>query len=72
MWKYYVLRLAYLLLGRLSLRTLYGIAKRYGVSPAEIVRWNQLTRAARIFPGDRLQVTLAARAEKEEGQGGFR
>lgn len=30
MWKYYVLRLAYLLLGRLSLRTLYGIAHIVG------------------------------------------
>jgi KDO2-lipid IV(A) lauroyltransferase len=30
MWKYYVLRLAYLLLGRLSLRTLYGIAHFVG------------------------------------------
>jgi len=30
MWKYYVLRLAYVLLGRLSLRTLYGIANVVG------------------------------------------
>lgn len=30
MWKYYVLRLAYRLLGRLSLRTLYGIAHFVG------------------------------------------
>ncbi len=30
MWKYYTLRLAYLLLGRLSLRTLYGIAHFFG------------------------------------------
>jgi KDO2-lipid IV(A) lauroyltransferase len=30
MWKYYVLKLAYLLLGRLSLRTLYGIAHLVG------------------------------------------
>jgi KDO2-lipid IV(A) lauroyltransferase len=30
MWKYYVLRLAYLLLGRLSLQTLYGIANFVG------------------------------------------
>ena len=31
-WKYYVLRLAYLLLGRLSLPTLYGIANLVGTS----------------------------------------
>jgi KDO2-lipid IV(A) lauroyltransferase len=30
MWKYYTLRLAYLLLGRLSLRALYGIAHFFG------------------------------------------
>jgi KDO2-lipid IV(A) lauroyltransferase len=30
MWKYYTLRLAYLLLGRLQLRTLYGIAHFFG------------------------------------------
>jgi lauroyl/myristoyl acyltransferase len=30
MWKYYVLRLAYLLLGRLPLRVLYGIAHFVG------------------------------------------
>ena len=30
MWKYYTLRLAYILLGRLSLRTLYGIAHFFG------------------------------------------
>lgn len=30
MWKYYVIRLAYLLLGRLPLRTLYGIAHMVG------------------------------------------
>jgi LysM repeat protein len=52
--------------------TVGGIAKRYGVSPAEIVRWNQLADAGRIFPGDRLRVALAVPAGKEEGQGGFR
>jgi len=30
MWKYYTLKLAYVLLGRLSLRTLYGIAHFFG------------------------------------------
>ncbi len=30
MWKYYTLRLAYIVLGRLSLRTLYGIAHFFG------------------------------------------
>jgi LysM repeat protein len=49
-----------------------GIAKRYGVSAGEIMRWNQLADAGRIFPGDRLRVALAAPADREEGQGGFR
>lgn len=55
-----------------SQETVGGIAKRYGVSSAEIVRWNQLADAGRIFPGDRLRVALAAPADREEGQGGFR
>ena len=38
-WKYYVLRLAYLLLGRLSLRSLYGIANVVGTG-AYFVRRN--------------------------------
>jgi KDO2-lipid IV(A) lauroyltransferase len=32
MWKYYTLKLAYLVLGRLSLRTLYGIANFFGTA----------------------------------------
>ncbi len=55
-----------------SQETVGGIAKRYGVSAAEIVRWNQLSDAGRIFPGDRLRVALIAPAPNEEGQGGFR
>jgi len=46
------------------------IARRYGVSVADIVRWNDLDDTARIRPGDRLRVaTLGGR---EEAQGGFR
>lgn len=52
--------------------TLAAIAKRYGVSVAELLRWNDLTETARIFPGDRLRVaSIASRAEEPE-QGGFR
>jgi membrane-bound lytic murein transglycosylase D len=50
--------------------TVLLIAKRYGVSVADIVRWNDLDDTARIFPGDRLRVTSAGRIE--EAQGGFR
>ncbi|MBI4561335.1 MAG: transglycosylase SLT domain-containing protein [Candidatus Rokubacteria bacterium] len=55
-----------------SQETVRTIAKRYGVSAAEIVRWNQLSDTGRIFPGDRLRVALIAPADREEGQGGFR
>ena len=48
--------------------TVGGIAKRYGVSVAEIRRWNRLTEESRIRPGDRLRVAMV----HEEGQGGFR
>lgn len=51
--------------------TVGGIAKRYGVSVAEIRRWNKLSEQARIRPGDRLRVAMATPA-REEGQGGFR
>jgi membrane-bound lytic murein transglycosylase D len=52
--------------------TLGAIAKRYGVSTAELARWNDLSDAGRIFPGDRLRVVLMAPADREEDQGGFR
>jgi membrane-bound lytic murein transglycosylase D len=50
--------------------TVGGIAKRYGVSVAEIRRWNRLTEESRIRPGDRLRVAMVT--AREDGQGGFR
>ena len=47
--------------------TVGGIAKRYGVSVAEIRRWNQLSEQAKIFPGDRLRVAMARTVTREEG-----
>jgi hypothetical protein len=50
--------------------TLTSIAKHYGVSVGDIVRWNDLGDTARITPGTRLRIaTLPAR---EEVQGGSR
>jgi len=46
------------------------IARRYGVSVTDIVRWNDLDDTARIRPGDRLRV--ATIGGREEAQGGFR
>lgn len=51
--------------------TVGGIAKRYGVSVAELRRWNQLSEQAKIFPGDRLRVAMTRTATREEGQGGL-
>ncbi len=39
------------------------IAKRYGVSAAELSRWNELDEAARIRPGDRLRIASVASAD---------
>lgn len=36
--------------------TVDGIARRYGVSTAEVLRWNGLARPESIRPGDRLRV----------------
>jgi len=36
--------------------TLSGIAQRYRVALAQILRWNGLTKTALIYPGDRLRV----------------
>ena len=47
-----------------------AIAKRYGISVADLARWNDLGETSRIRPGDRLRV--AASSRREEGQGGFR
>jgi len=43
--------------------TVGTIAKRYGVSAAELTRWNELDEAARIRPGDRLRIASAASAD---------
>ena len=43
--------------------TVGTIAKRYGVSAAQLTRWNELDEAARIRPGDRLRIASAAPAD---------
>jgi membrane-bound lytic murein transglycosylase D len=43
-----------------SKETVGIIAKRYGVSAAELTRWNELDEGARIRPGDRLRIASAA------------
>jgi hypothetical protein len=43
----------------------------YGISVADVLRWNRLEEQARIRPGDRLRVA-DTRTSLSEGQGGFR
>jgi membrane-bound lytic murein transglycosylase D len=51
--------------------TVGSIAKQYGVSVSDVLRWNRLEEQARIRPGDRLRVA-AVRPAVADGQGGFR
>jgi membrane-bound lytic murein transglycosylase D len=50
--------------------TVSTIAKQYGVSVSDVLRWNRLGKQDAIRPGDRLLV--ANRSVEREGQGGFR
>ena len=51
--------------------TVTSIAKQYGVSVGDLLRWNSLENQARIHPGDRLRVATRPSVERD-GQGGFR
>ena len=39
--------------------TVWRIARRYGVSAAQLARWNGLERPDRIFPGEHLRVAAS-------------
>jgi peptidoglycan lytic transglycosylase D len=53
--------------------TVSAIAKLYGVSVGDVVRWNRLERQDSIRPGDRLRVTADLRqAAERDGQGAYR
>jgi membrane-bound lytic murein transglycosylase D len=52
--------------------TVGSIARQYGVSVKDVVRWNRLAKADPIIrPGDRLRIA-DLRLSAEDGQGGFR
>jgi membrane-bound lytic murein transglycosylase D len=51
--------------------TVGAIAKKYGVTVADVLRWNSLEEQARIRPGDRLRIA-DVRTSLSDGQGGFR
>ena len=40
--------------------TLYSIAWRYEVDPSDLVRWNRLSSASLIYPGQRLHLKRPA------------
>jgi membrane-bound lytic murein transglycosylase D len=52
--------------------TVSSIAKKYGVSVSDVLRWNRLQEQARIHPGDRLRIADARPSVERDGQGGFR
>ena len=52
--------------------TVSSIAKLYGVSIKDVVRWNNLENGDAIHPGDRLRVTTLRPSVERDGQGGFR
>ncbi len=52
--------------------TVSSIAKLYGVSIGNVVRWNNLEDRDSIRPGDRLRVTARSPSVEPDGQGGFR
>ena len=52
--------------------TVSSIAKLYGVTTSDVVRWNNLENGDAIRPGDRLRVTSLRPTVELDGQGGFR
>ena len=39
--------------------SVWRIARQYGISTAQLARWNGLDRPDRIFPGERLRVSAS-------------
>jgi membrane-bound lytic murein transglycosylase D len=52
--------------------TVSSIARQYGVSIRDVLRWNRLDRQDRIRPGDRIRVVDRRPSVGRDGQGGFR
>jgi membrane-bound lytic murein transglycosylase D len=52
--------------------TVSGIAKRYGVSTHDLLRWNQIDKPAQIRPGDRLRVADSRLPNERERHAGGR
>jgi membrane-bound lytic murein transglycosylase D len=52
--------------------TVSSIAKQYGITVKDVLRWNRLEEQARIKPGDRIRIADARPTADRDGQGGFR
>jgi membrane-bound lytic murein transglycosylase D len=52
--------------------TVTSIARHYGVSVDDVLRWNRLAKQDPIRPGDRLRVADLRLSVERDGQGGFR
>jgi membrane-bound lytic murein transglycosylase D len=52
--------------------TVSSIAKKYGVTVADVLRWNHIEEQSPIRPGDRLRVADVRPTVEHDGQGGFR
>jgi membrane-bound lytic murein transglycosylase D len=52
--------------------TVSSIAKQYGITVKDVLRWNRLEEQARIKPGDRIRIADARPTADRNGQGGFR
>jgi LysM repeat protein len=52
--------------------TVTSIAKRYGVTVKDVMRWNDIDEPGRLQPGDRLRIAALPPSVESDGQGGFR
>jgi membrane-bound lytic murein transglycosylase D len=52
--------------------TVSSIAKQYGITVKDVLRWNRLEEQSRIKPGDRIRIADARPTADRDGQGGFR
>jgi membrane-bound lytic murein transglycosylase D len=52
--------------------TVTSIARQYGVTVGDVLRWNSLDKPGHIRPGDRLRVVGIRPSVERDGQGGFR
>jgi membrane-bound lytic murein transglycosylase D len=52
--------------------TVTSIARQYGVTVGDVLRWNRIQAQTRIRPGDRIRIADVRPSVDRDGQGGFR